>query len=96
MGGDLLITEAYTCARFRNQNIHTISSFHAMHRARELGLRRLIGLAASWNFPALSAMQKAGRQTVGTLGYHRGLRGRRYFATGSVKFDETGSVYVLS
>ena len=96
MVGDVLITEAYTCPGFRNQNIHTISSFHAMDQARGKGFQRLIGLAARWNTPALSAMRKAGRLPIGTVGYQSGLRGRTYFATGTVQFDGGGNVYVLS
>ena len=96
MGGDVLITEAYTCPRFRNQNIHTISSFRAMDQARGNGFQRLIGLAACWNTPALSAMRKAGRFPVGTVGYQIGLRGRSYFTTGSVQFDGGGNLYIAS
>jgi len=92
--GDILITEAFTCQRFRNQNVHTRSSLLSMHEARERGLRRLIGLAAWWNSPALSAMRKAGRHSVGTVGFRRVLRGRDYFVTGCVRFDENDNVFV--
>jgi hypothetical protein len=93
--GDILITEAFTHARFRNRGIHTTSSLLALDQAKELGSRRVIGLAACWNSPALCAMQKAGRKVVGTVGYWRVLRRRFYFASKSVQIDDRGNVLVL-
>ncbi|MBI4525201.1 MAG: hypothetical protein HY695_15465 [Deltaproteobacteria bacterium] len=93
--GDLLITEAYTHGKFRNLGIHTISSLLAMHQAKNTGFTRVIGLAACWNSPALRAMRKAGRQSVGTVGYWHVIGTRYYFATGSASFDDKGNMVIL-
>lgn len=86
--GDLLITEVFTNPKFRGRGIYTASLHQAFGRARELGFRRVIGLAASWNTPALLAMEKTGRRVVGTVGYWNILGYRRYFGTGDVRFEQ--------
>ncbi len=93
--GDIIITEAFTSRAFRKRGFYTASTHLALHRAKEMGFRRIVGLAACWNAPALHVMQKAGRAITGSVGYWT-IPGRRfYFATGSVRFDNDGNLVLL-
>ena len=51
LDGDLWIVDVYTHPARRRRGLYTAATVTAMHRARERGHRRLIGLIAAWNTP---------------------------------------------
>lgn len=93
--GDINATDAFTHPAFRGRGIHAASTIVVLHRARDLGLSRVITIAAWWNAPALRVnLQKSGHTVVGTVGFwNAGLR-RFYFATGAVCLEGSTDVYV--
>ena len=95
--GDIHGTDNFTHPAFRGRGIYTASSIVALHRARDHGLSRSIGIVAWWNAPSLRVnLQKIGRSVAGTVGFwNAGLR-RYYFTSGDVCLDESGSIWIRS
>lgn len=56
----------------------------AVERARRRGATRLVGLVAAWNRASLGWAEHLGWKRLGTVGYRRVGRRRRYFARGSM------------
>ena len=95
LAGDLWVVEVYTHPSHRRRGLYTAATVMAMHRARERGHIRLIGLIASWNEPARRvAEEKFQRTVVGTAGYWVLGRWRPPIVTGSVRLDDKGHVFV--
>jgi hypothetical protein len=93
--GDILISDAFTHRAFRRHGIHSQSTARSLIRARELGLRRSITMVAWWNVAARRVvLEKARRDVVGHVGYWQFGIATRHFATGKVRFDGAGDVYV--
>jgi GNAT superfamily N-acetyltransferase len=95
LDGDLWVADVYTHPSHRRRGLYTTATVMAMHRARELGHRRLIGLIAGWNRPALRVAEtKLQRAVIGSVGYW-GLGWRQSpIVTGSVRLDADGYVLV--
>jgi hypothetical protein len=88
LAGDRWVVEVYTHRALRGQGFYEVGSVVAMHRARDLGDVRLIGLIADWNRPARRvAEEKLGRVVVGSAGYWGLGQARRHFVTGDVLVD---------
>jgi GNAT superfamily N-acetyltransferase len=95
LDGDLWVVEVYTHPSERRRGLYTTSIVMAMHRARERGYVRLIGLIAAWNTPARRvAEEKLQRAVVGTVGYWAFGWRRSYFVTGSARLDDGEHVCV--
>ncbi len=93
--GDTHGTDNFTHPAFRGRGIYTASSIMALHRARDLGLSRSIGIVAWWNAPSLRVnLQKSGRSVAGTVGFWNAGLWRYYFATGDVCLEGSTGVYV--
>ena len=95
LDGDLWIVDVYTHPAQRRRGIYTAATVTTMHRARERGHRRLIGLIAAWNLPVRRiAEEELRRSVVGTVGYWTVGRGRPPLVTGRVRLDESGHLFV--
>jgi hypothetical protein len=95
LDGDLWTVDAYTHPTQRRRGLYTAATVTAMHRARERGRRRLIGLLATWNSPVRHiAEKKLQRSVVGTVGYWTVSGWRAPFVTGRVQLDDRGCVFV--
>jgi hypothetical protein len=95
LDGDLWVVDVYTHPSRRQRGLYTAATVTAMHRARERGHRRLIGLIAAWNLPVLRVAEEGLRRAVvGTAGYWAIGRWRRPVVTGRVHVDEQGRVLV--
>ena len=93
--GDIHGTDMFTHPAFRGRGIQTASSIMALHRARDLGLSRLITIVAWWNAPALRVnLQKTDRSVAGTVGFWNAGLCRYYFATGDVCLENSTGVYI--
>jgi GNAT superfamily N-acetyltransferase len=93
--GDLWIVDVYTRPSLRRRGLYTAATVAAMHRARERGHQRLIGLIAVWNAPARRlAEQKLQRSVVGSLGHWTIGPWRPPLVTGRARLDEWGRVFV--
>lgn len=93
--GDIYVGEAFTHRAFRGQGITTATAIVALHRARDRGFSRSIGITAWWNAPSLRvSWQRTGRTLAGTVGCWRVGPWRRYFVTGDVHFDGDTSISV--
>jgi hypothetical protein len=93
--GDLWIVDVYTHPARRGRGLYTAATVTAMHRARERGHRRLVGLIAAWNLPVRRiAEEKLQRSVVGTVGYWTVRRGHPPLVTGRVQVDGSGRVFV--
>ena len=69
LDGDLWVTDFYTHPSHRRRGLYTTATVMAIHRAREEGHRRLIGLIAGWNRPALRVAElRLQRAVVGSVG----------------------------
>jgi hypothetical protein len=78
------------------RTFYSMATVIAMHRARARGHRRLIGLIACWNRPALRVAEaRLRRAVVGSVGYWALGRWRSPIVTGSVRLDDRGLVFVL-
>ena len=88
LDGDLWIVDVYTHPARRRRGLYTAATVTAMHRARERGHRRLIGLIAAWNVPVRRIAEDAlQRSVVGTVGYWTVGRSRPPLVTGRVRLD---------
>jgi GNAT superfamily N-acetyltransferase len=95
LDGDLWIVDVYTHPARRRRGLYTAATVTAMHRARERGHRRLIGLIAAWNLPVRRIAEDALQRTVvGTVGYWAVGRERPPLVTGRVRLDRRGRVFV--
>ena len=95
LDGDLWIVDVYTHPARRRRGLYTAATVTAMHRARERGHRRLIGLIAAWNLPVRRIVEEElQRSVVGTVGYWAVGRERPPLVTGHVRLDESGRVFV--
>jgi hypothetical protein len=95
LDGDRWIVDVYTHPSRRRHGLYTAATVAAMHRARERGHRRLIGLIAAWNTPARRvAEQELQRAVVGTVGYWAIGPWRPPLARGRVHLDDQGRVFV--
>jgi hypothetical protein len=93
--GDTLGTGSWTHRAFRGQGIHSLATIQALGRARQRGFTRSLTMIAWWNTAAMHvSREKAGRDVAGTVGYWQLGITTRHFATGSVRFDAAGTVYV--
>jgi GNAT superfamily N-acetyltransferase len=93
--GDLWVADVYTHPPRRRRGLYTTATVMAMHRAREQGHRRLIGLIAAWNRPALRVAEvRLRREVVGTVGYLALGPWRPPIVSGSVRLDDQGRVFV--
>ena len=94
-GEDTIDSESFTHPAFRGRGMYSVSTIMALHRARDRGLTRSIGIVAWWNAPSLLVhLSKAGCTVAGTVGYWNMGLWRRYFATGDVCLDKGASIYV--
>lgn len=93
--GDVWVVEVYTHPALRGRGLYARGTVMAMHRARDEGAVRLIGLIAGWNRPARRvAEEKLGRTVVGSAGFWA-LGWRRYhFVTGDAGLDAEGRIVV--
>jgi hypothetical protein len=95
LDGDLWTVDAYTHPTQRRRGLYTAATVTAMHRAREHGHRRMIGLLATWNSPVRHiAEEKLQRSVVGTVGYWTVCGWRPPLVTGRVQLDASGCVFV--
>ena len=95
LDGDLWVADVYTHPSYRRRGLYTTATAMAMHRARAAGHRRLIGLIAGWNRPALRVAEiRLQRAVVGSVGYWALGRRRPPIVTGSVRLDAAGYVFV--
>jgi GNAT superfamily N-acetyltransferase len=95
LDGDLWVADVYTHPSQRRRGLYTTATVMAMHRARERGHRRLVGLIAAWNSPARHVAEVTlQRAVVGTAGYWALGRWRRAIVTGSVQLDDGGRLFV--
>jgi hypothetical protein len=93
--GDLWVVEVYTHRLRRRQGLYTAATVLAMHRARQQGHSRLIGLIAGWNAPARRVAEvKLERSVVGTVGYWALGPWRLSFVRGNVRLDERGRAFI--
>lgn len=93
--GDIHATDIFTHPAFRGRGIQTASSIMALHRARDLGLSRSIGIVAWWNAPSLRVnLQKTGRSVAGTVGFWNAGLWRYYFTTGNVYLDDSVDIRI--
>ena len=93
--GDIHATDNFTHPAFRGRGIYTVSSIMALHRARDLGLSRSIGIVAWWNAPSLRVnLQKIGRSVAGTMGFWNAGLWRYYFTSGDVCLDESNGMWI--
>ncbi len=95
LDGDRWIVEVYTHPSRRRRGLYTAATVAAMHRARDRGHRRLIGLIAAWNTPARRvAEQELQRSVIGTVGYLAIGPWRPPLVRGRVRLDDQGRVFV--
>ena len=94
-GKDTYDSGSFTHPTFRGRGLYSVSTIMALHRARDRGLTRSVGMVAWWNTPSLRVhLGKAGCTVAGTIGcWNIGLW-RCYFATGDVDLDRNASIYV--
>jgi GNAT superfamily N-acetyltransferase len=93
--GDRWIVDVYTHPSRRRRGLYTAATVAAMHRAREQGHRRIVGLIAAWNTPARRvAEQELGRSVIGTVGYWAIGPWRPPLVRGRVRVDDQGRVVV--
>lgn len=83
--GDLHRQGSYTRPDRRDRGLHQRLVAWSLHAARDQGLRRSLGLVASWNVPARRSVLRTGWRKVGTIGVWRLAPFRRYVATGAVR-----------
>lgn len=96
LDGDLWVADVYTHPSHRRRGLYTTATVMAMHRAREEGHRRLIGLIAGWNRPALRVAEtRLQRAVVGSVGYWELGWRRPPIVTGNVRLDGEGYVFVV-
>jgi GNAT superfamily N-acetyltransferase len=93
--GDVLTSWLYTAPEQRHRGVQRASHADLRDQALARGCRRSLGIVAAWNTPSLRTNDRTGRARVGTVGYVAIGPWRRYFATGSVRFDRDGDVTVL-
>lgn len=91
--GDYIGLDKFTDPAFRGCGLDSASSLWSMHRKRDLGFTRGIGIIASWNTPALRVRRKLPGTVVGRVGYWNTGPWRFYFATGGVCLDKN-SMYI--
>ncbi len=95
LDGDLWIVDVYTHPSRRRRGLYAAATVAAMHRARERGHRRLIGLIAAWNDSARRvAERELRRAVVGTVGYWTIGPWRPPLVRGRVRLDDQGRVFV--
>ena len=94
--GDSIIVEVFTDREFRNRGINSAGAWTSVRWALEHGADRLIALIPRWNAPSFRTGQKAELGVVGTVGYWTIGFARRYFTSGSVRFDRSGAIVVSS
>ena len=88
---DLLTVDAYTDPAFRGHGLHSEATWRVLAQAQRAGLRRSVTFVAWWNRPALRvALEKAGREPIGSVGYWALGPWRCYFATGRVLLRDSG------
>jgi GNAT superfamily N-acetyltransferase len=93
--GDINGTDAWTHPAFRGRGITAASTIVVLHRARDLGLSRLISIAAWWNAPALRVcLQKTGHSVAGTVGFWNAGLWRYYFTSGDVCLDKNNGMWI--
>jgi hypothetical protein len=93
--GDRWIVDVYTHPSWRRRGLYAAATVAAMHRAREAGHRRLIGLIAAWNTPARRvAERELQRSVIGTVGYWTIGPWRPPLVRGRVRLDDQGRVVV--
>jgi GNAT superfamily N-acetyltransferase len=95
LAGDLWVVEVFTRPDYRNRGLYSASTAHAFAAAHAAGYRRVIGLVASWNRPALHVMvDKWRRVPVGTIRETGIGPWRRMIVRGRVRADGAGAVFV--
>jgi len=94
LDGDRWIVEVYTHPSRRRRGLYAAATVAAMHRARERGHRRLIGLIAAWNASARRVAEELQRSVIGTVGYWTIGRWRQPLVRGRVRLDDQGRVFV--
>jgi GNAT superfamily N-acetyltransferase len=95
LDGDRWIVDVYTHPSWRRRGLYAAATVAAMHRAREAGHRRLIGLIAAWNTPARRvAERELQRSIIGTVGYWTLGPWRPPLVRGRVHLDDQGRVVV--
>jgi GNAT superfamily N-acetyltransferase len=96
LDGDVCGTGIFTHPAFRRTGIHTATTLTALHRLRGEGHRRAIACVAWCNRASLRVERdRAGRATVGAVGYWTLGRWRRYFAEGQVRFEAPRTFHVV-
>ena len=92
--GDLLSSGSFTHPAFRRRGIASYSFISMLHRARDQGSIRNVGIMDWWNTISFHAhWENTPFTLVGTIGYWNvGLR-KIYFTTGDVSLDERGNVF---
>jgi hypothetical protein len=94
--GDVFVVDAFTRADLRGRGLDRLSGLDYLHRERAAGLRRSVALVASWNAPAHRVSRdRMGYTLAGSIGFHRALLARRYFATGLVRLDADRGFSIL-
>lgn len=94
--GDVFVVDAFTRADLRGRGLDRLSGLDYLHRERAAGLRRSVALVATWNAPAHRVSRdRMGYEPVGSIGFHRALLVRRYFATGLVRLETDRGFSVL-
>jgi GNAT superfamily N-acetyltransferase len=95
LDGDRWIVDVYTHPSWRRRGLYAAATVAAMHRAREQGHRRLIGLIAAWNTPARRvAERELQRSVIGTVGHWAIGYWRPPLMSGWVRLDDRGRVFV--
>ena len=95
LDGDRWIVDVYTHPSRRRRSLYAAATVAAMHRARERGHRRLIGLIAAWNASARRiAERELQRSVIGTVGYWTIGPWHPPVVRGRVRLDDQGRVFV--
>jgi GNAT superfamily N-acetyltransferase len=84
---DGIVLECRTMPDRRRTGAGSLLVEARLGRARELGLRRLVGLVAEWNRASLAWAAAVGWHQLGVVGYRWTARGRRYFVEGALRLD---------
>ena len=92
--GDLLSSGSFTHPAFRRRGIASYSFISMLHRARDQGSMRNVGIMDWWNAISFHVhWENTPFTLVGTIGYWNvGLR-KIHFTTGDVSLDESGNVF---
>ncbi len=89
--GDQVVVGIFTAPAFRGRGVAGAVMMDSARRARAVGVRRWVWLAAWWNRRSLALSDQMTARVQGTVGYWALGAWRRYFASGRIRLGPDGS-----